>query len=105
MANSNPTKKRRPRHADLTGQKFGYLVALEFVEYRYGHDGSWWKWLCTACNQVVIRPATRVKRNHRSCGCMMVKHGMARTRTPEYTAWLAMIDRCYDPTSQSYPRY
>jgi hypothetical protein len=39
----------------------------------------------------------------RSCGCLFVKHGMARSR--EYKIWVGMIQRCTNPNRTEWNYY
>lgn len=51
--------------------------------------------------------------NTKSCGCLKLEtrsnfvhgEGAVRKRTPEYTTWLGIKDRCRNPNSASYCRY
>lgn len=36
---------------------------------------------------------------------MKEAHGCSKPRTPEYSSWRSMIDRCENPTNRSYHRY
>lgn len=92
---------------DLTGQRFGRLVAVERLEARYAY------WLCKCdCGQT-----KRVRLSHlrsgatTSCGCYglerstqsATKHGMNRTRT--HNIWSLMLQRCRDPGCTIWPYY
>jgi hypothetical protein len=91
--------------ADITGQRFGKLVAIEQLGISYGRM----QWLCrcdcgkeTRCNSNNLRTGGVV-----SCGCykleVQTKHG--RSRTPEYRAWIDMIRRCTSSHCQVYKHY
>lgn len=98
---------------DLTGQKFGRL----FVEGRNyplnGKGKTWWKASCD-CGRSTIVDGSNLKFGiTRSCGCLAreltsarsLKHGATRVRTPEYVAWLGMIQRCEDRNCKTFARY
>lgn len=92
---------------DLTGQRFGMLVALERVHISEKNTG----WLCQCdCGQTWMGP-TNVLRfgNTASCGCRRggATHGHMRggEKSPTYSSWKAMISRCYHSSSPSYEHY
>lgn len=71
MARGNRTPRGgalSPRFIDITGQRFGRLVAVEYVQK--GHDRGQWLCKCDcgnyhlACGGVLRRGTTR------SCGCL-----------------------------------
>jgi hypothetical protein len=79
--------------ADLTGQRYGRLVAVRRVQSLAGH--ARWLWRCD-CGGERIALATNVKTGDTtSCGCANLErittHGEAGTRT--YRAWLGMKAR------------
>lgn len=90
---------------DLTGHRFGKLVALEDIGRANG--GVVWKCQCD-CGSI-----TQVRANHLvrglvvSCGCynreVISKHNM--TNTAIYSAWQSMKNRCENPNAQEYRRY
>ena len=106
---------------DLTGQKFGRLTVIAFHEKRKSPCGNtkyMWKCQCD-CGNYVIVDADNLKSGHvRSCKCMRkeistrrivqqcelnIKHGLAGTKV--YYAWHAMIERCYNPSDNSFRNY
>jgi len=90
-----------PKSIDITGERFGRLVALTSVK-RNGVV----RWLC-ACDCGRTTSATtgmlRMGR-HRSCGCLRGKHrkthGQTATRT--YVTWGNMVQRTTNP---KHPRF
>lgn len=98
---------------NLTGQKFGRLTALR----QNGHANRTRLWLCVCeCGETVnVRSTTLLFGSQKSCGCLQrevtarrnTKHGHNRTgaRTPEYTSWAAMNQRCNYPTPRNLERY
>jgi len=57
---------------DLTGQRFGRLIAIERVKAPpfYSDRHSWWKFRCD-CGQEIIRRGTAVTQGAtKSCGCL-----------------------------------
>ena len=92
---------------DLTGQKFGYALAIEHI----GHGR--WKCKCDCGNTFVA--SGQMLRTHRtkSCGCWQkngdyrtgrtIKHGKTHTRI--HRIWMAMLARCSSPGNTAYKNY
>lgn len=103
-----PERKRR-RQLDLTGQRFGRLVANSPARCVNGDAG----WLCSCdCGRTSIVSAWLLRkkpRGIRSCGCRKwlgtsrPRHGMSKTKV--YRAWIDMRTRCYRPSCSEYLRY
>ena len=97
---------------DLTGQRFGRLVAQAVAETsgRKRH----WVCLCDCGNEVTVRTSALTEGNTKSCGCLrdelMSKTGQRNrthglSHTLEYQSWRAMIARCTDPNNNKYYAY
>ena len=97
------------RAKDLSGQTFGYLMALRY----HGGNGkkSLWLFRC-ACGAEVVRVAGEVKRGKtKSCGCYRDRvqrerattHGMSRA--PQYAVWRSMLARCGNPKHPAWGNY
>lgn len=94
---------------DLTGQRFGRLVALGPIERVSDHA----KWLCQCdCgNTASVLTAALRSGNTQSCGCLRrelegpraTTHGMSKSRI--YRVWRHMVDRCINPTDGGYKHY
>lgn len=96
---------------DFTGQTFGMLTVLR----REGSKSNKVAWRCVCrCGNETVLASTRLGVTI-SCGCaqrtavgvanvLRVKNHL-RSQSPEYQSWKAMLDRCYRPTMQAYPRY
>tara|TARA_R110001599_G_scaffold33832_3_gene108800 strand:- start:80 stop:718 length:639 start_codon:yes stop_codon:yes gene_type:complete len=99
---------RKPK--DLTGNRFGRLVAVEILE-RSDHYGRWWLCVCDCGENFEAQAYTLNRGSVTSCGCTkdenrlaaLTTHGM--TNTPVWHSWRAMKHRCECPTSKDYPRY
>lgn len=102
-------KKPHHRSRDITGERRGMLVALEFA----GSDGrrSFWKFQCD-CGGVCVKSAIQFYQGHiKSCGCSTARliseaqttHGMSHH--PAFAVWRSMIDRCKLPTHQAWRNY
>jgi hypothetical protein len=101
---------------DLTGKRFGRLVALELVDGSR-HGSRLWKLRCD-CGNYVALSAAQVGRGTRSCGCLRREvtasanqrrsthgEGVHGARTPEYRSWMTMLSRCNNPNATAYERY
>lgn len=101
------TEKPRYKHkgVDLTGQRFGKLVAEKKVKIAYGK----YKWVCKCdCGNItLVKTYHLVHGNIKSCGCewrkASVTHGQTYTRL--YYLWCAMKRRCQCETDGKYYRY
>jgi hypothetical protein len=106
---------------DITGRRFGKLVALRFTGTT-GNRQSKWLCKCDCGNRCTVLADSLKSGNTKSCGCgldrsrrlrrgtksPLFKHGHARKtapRSPEYQAWINLFRRCYDKTHKSYPDY
>lgn len=96
---------------DLTGVKFGRLVALR----RHAHSDKSgrirWECECDCGNKTIVLSSLLMAGQVKSCRCFMRedagnrhrRHGM--TGTPEYRAWSAMKKRCNNAEDKMYHRY
>jgi hypothetical protein len=83
-----------PPAINITGQRFGRLVAIARVE------GRQWRWKCDCGNEIVQVAGIVKSGNSKSCGCFnldslrrrMTKHGMSKH--PLYSLWSGMRARC-----------
>lgn len=88
---------------DLTGQRFGRLIALE----RSGKD-KWqnvlWKCRCDCRNETVVRGANLIAGAVMSCGCAKelnaFTHGGSKTRL--YRIWKGLFRRTEDSSRKEY---
>jgi hypothetical protein len=96
---------------DMTGQRFGDLVVIEKAPIGKAKSA---RWVCRCdCGTLttVDRSNLRVGGTV-SCGCRRAKgmtpihgHGSPGHRTPEYRAWMGMIERCTNSNNQNWHRY
>lgn len=101
-------KAHQANFDDLTGKRFGRLVAVEGIKK---DNGFYWKCKCDCGNYTEVLPQ-HLKRNLiRSCGCLRVevssqtnkRHGMKETRL--YKVWLDMKARCCNSSDSHYKDY
>ena len=99
---------------DLTGQRFGRLVVMEYVA-RVNHSSKW-KCLCDCGNWSVVS-LSGLRSGTFSCGCYRVeraglltlKHGARggdnRNKMATYKTWDSMKQRCHNPKSKGWQWY
>lgn len=109
------------RVSDLTGLRFGRLVAVEFLGLLptgpRNHLRVTWRCQCDCGNEKAV-PTTLLGLHTNSCGCLRrevtaaaghsrVRHGHAGPgrETPEYRAWIGMKQRCFYNHVGNYPNY
>lgn len=94
---------------DITGERFGFLVAERVVRRDYSH--SYWECWCD-CGTLSIVTLNNLRRGKQvSCGCQAVaiasaksfKHGLINTST--YGIWAAMKNRCLNPNVKAFKDY
>ena len=95
-----------PKFVDLTGNRYGKLVALERAKNRGKH--TMWKCKCD-CGNYTITGASELKQGTtKSCGCLKFEsrnstHGLTKTRL--YSIWSKMKDRCLNKNNPAYKWY
>lgn len=102
------------RSIEITGKRFGRLVAVEKTDLRVGTNVVW-KCICDCGNFTNVPTSRLTTAATTSCGCyskersslfltqLNTKHGMSRTA--EYRVWVDMLQRCINPNNHSYPEY
>jgi hypothetical protein len=95
---------------DITGQRFGRLVAVR----RVGKNGRGeHSWLCRCdCGREVVVRVSHAGGHTKSCGCLALEmssrrsttHGHTRggCHTPEFETWASMRRRCRHPYRKYY---
>ena len=109
--------------AELTGQRFGRLVAVKRAQSPSTRAPSYWLFRCDCGTEKVIRLTDVIRENAptKSCGCYRrectrerAKKGLgvkARTHgetcpvTPEYQSWACMRRRCRNPKATGFRNY
>lgn len=90
---------------ELYGRRFGRLTVGSYA------GKSRWNCICDCGNPCVVRRDHLEKGETTSCGCRVRErmagltrtHGM--TKTPEYSAWKSMKNRCYRTANANYMDY
>jgi hypothetical protein len=101
---------------DLTGMRFGRLVAVE-LSHRDARNASFWRCRCD-CGGAVTTHLGRLRLGKtKSCGCLrremcatrgsVPSHGHAarEATTSTYQSWVAMRARCGNPQNKSFKDY
>lgn len=104
-----------PAHRkDITGQRFGRLVAIRDVGSDPCRNGRLWEFRCDCGNMKVTNISLVVSGEIKSCGCLKReiveaqhdsgrKHGGCKTRL--YSIWRGMKKRCLVPKAHEYENY
>ena len=117
----------KSRIVDISGKRFGRLVAIEYAGKITSEISpttiSLWKCKCDCGNQITVRYPALISGNTRSCGCLLdesrkinnvnkrrsVSHDFVfegnLDNHPLRLIWKSMLTRCYNPNSISYKNY
>lgn len=97
------------RACDLTGQRFGRLVALNRTK-KGNLRGTFWLCQCDCGNQTIVATQNLKQGQIRSCGCLLREarksnctHGMSDTRL--FYVWNNMKNRCNWKKHKDYHNY
>ena len=99
-----------PPRIDISGQRFGRLIAIERSE-RSTTKVSYWHARCDCGIHVCVALTSLRNGLTGSCGCLHKEIlGSRRTTfemrgTPEYRAWNAAKNRCENPKNKGFPHY
>lgn len=105
-----------PKFKDISGQRFGLLVAQKPIIVRTSKRTRI-KWECKCdCGNITVVTGSNLTSGHtKSCGCLnskmtsernkviMVVHGGVNDRL--YEVWGSMKKRCNNPNDKSYKNY
>ena len=100
---------------DLTGQRFGRLVALSRAENTPGGQAQW-RCRCDCGADVTTRSAYLRRGGKRSCNCLRAETSIRTAKGrlhpasptlnwPLYRTWRGMIARCEETSHKSYATY
>ena len=91
---------------NISGQRFGRLVALHMTSRRMGGKIAW-RCQCDCGKVVDVAGASLRNRNTKSCGCInrsgRPTHG--KSDSPEYIVWMGMRQRCQQLGRDDAPYY
>lgn len=104
---------------DITGQRFGNLIALHLAETKVTETKTpgrlryrrFWLLRCDCGREITADVSNILGGKIVSCGCVKIErigklnrtHGLSQT--PEYTVWKMMLTRCYDEKHKGYKNY
>ncbi len=93
---------------EIEGQRFGRLVALEYVGTHVDH-GPVYQCVCD-CGEMIDVPSKRLRKGlKKSCGCLQQelseRQEDAATRHPLYGIWSGIRQRCRNPKHAKYAAY
>ena len=97
------------RVVDITGKRFGRLIAIERVdrEARDKHTCAMWRCRCDCGRVLSVRGGHLRSGYMQSCGCLRLDthrtHGDCHS--VEYQTWANMLDRCRARTGKAYRNY
>ena len=102
------------KQVDITGQRFGRLVAEKAIEWT--KQGVVWLFICDCGSEHIrLAKAARYKGEKASCGCLQKQiysermsalnktHGM--TNTPTWRSWKSMRERCSNQNAPKFNHY
>lgn len=101
------------KRIDLTGQQFGRLKVQKFA-FTNKRYVAHWHCLCSCGTELTVA-STHLRTGHTtSCGCYASEkttlrnkeaatHGMHKS--PEFSVWSKIIERCENPNNRKYPIY
>lgn len=93
---------------DLTGRRYGRLLALKQVKSEKDKRHAFWECQCDCGNRIVARKDSLEAGNTKSCGCISAEHGWKKhgySYEKIYGIFQNMKDRCYNPNSRAYHLY
>lgn len=98
------------RGKDISGQRFGRLVAVEPIEERKNRRIVW-RCVCDCGNECFIRCDHLENGKTKSCGCWFREQTSKRSKihgkygTSIYQVWHDMLQRCENPNCKAYEWY
>lgn len=103
------SKNQTSNRTDITGQRFGRLIAQRYSHTR--DKRAYWICLCDCGNEKAINGHAIRGGKTISCGCKFSEVMIERNKTHglshlgEYRIWSAMRERCRSPRHIHYERY
>lgn len=100
-------KQIMPKAIDITGRRFGRLIALRRTTNHPKSNRTRWECICDCGKSVKVVTFNLTCNDTKSCGCLnketRYKHG--KSYTPEYSAWRSMKQRCFNRKTNYYADY
>lgn len=95
---------------ELTGNRYGKLVVIEYAGMRQKDHRSLWLCKCDCGNTKVYATNILTRGAANSCGCLkkektIYRRTRAESNTRLYHIWMGIRQRCYDPNLKNYKHY
>jgi hypothetical protein len=101
LRNGRSKSCNRSKHLDLVGQRFGRWRVIGRAA------PGWWVCICSCGVRRLVRGNNLLRGKTKSCGCFnqerRTTHGMSKS--PEYSSWKAMKQRCLNPNAKDFEHY
>ena len=98
-----------PNALNLTGHRFGRLVAIKRNGIDQHSQNALWLCQCKCGNKTTVSTSLLRTGNTKSCGCLrrelITKHGDSNPPAREYCCWRMMLQRCRNPKNPRYKLY
>lgn len=99
------------RIKDMSGERFGRLTVVRIHPLRSESGGVYWLCKCECGTEKAVLANSLRTGDSKSCGCLNSeltasrnrKHGCSKTS--DYYAWKAMVQRCTNPSNKSFYCY
>jgi len=102
--------KKHKKNLDITGMRFGKLVAISKHHYDSKHN-DYWLCKCDCGKETTARRTHLLNGNIKSCGCLLkewkgsLKHGCWARNKRLFKIWQGMHKRCYHPSANQAKFY
>lgn len=93
---------------DLTGKRYGRLIAVEKVKNPNDKHHAYWKCKCDCGNFIITRKDSLENGHTKSCGCISAEkgyHNHGYSHEKLFSIYYGMKYRCYNPNCDSYSLY
>src|SRR5688572_23036490 len=96
---------------DLTGQRFGRLIAISRSDKGRDRRHTYWNCVCDCGQTTTVRSSHILTGATQSCGCYHKQRcqeefgTLACVYRNEHNIWMTMIARCESESSTSFERY
>ena len=101
---------KRLRNEDITGQRFGRLIAVR-LSGKDKHGAAIWSCICDCGSSTDVVKYALKRGTTKSCGCLAreeasrrgTRHGLSKCRV--HSIWDGMLSRCLNQKAHGYERY
>lgn len=85
-------KKKGNKDLDLTGRRFGRLIAIEKVKFP-NKRGFYWKCICECGSTTIVKRSSLIDNKTKSCGCLNIERRYERKLPLKEASRNAVISR------------